>query len=160
MPAKTRRQGEDRGKARDWTSQGLGNISHTFIRNTEEYDFLQQISFLSIVGQAYNPSTGQIDIGGSRVQDKPGLHSKTLPQRKEPPDGETEAWRCCAHVLWEWAGCQGPCLWTDLSLSAKLLTVYAIASTSWSSHTQAVFPVEQMEPDVVRMPTVPALRLR
>lgn len=64
--------------------------------------FLQQINKLSgIVEHTYNPSSGQIDIGGSRVQDKPGLRSKTLPQRKEAPDGETKAWRCYAHVLWE-----------------------------------------------------------
>lgn len=63
---------------------------------------------------------------------------------------------CCG----KWAGCENPCLWADLSPVCRA-GAYTIARTSSSSLTQAGSPVEQMEPDVVLMPTVPALlRLR
>lgn len=62
---KPRRQGENRGRAQGWATQGLGSIRHTVIGNIEEDDFLQQTnSFLSIAEHTYNPRAGQIDIGG------------------------------------------------------------------------------------------------
>jgi hypothetical protein len=33
----------------------------------------------------YNPSTQEVEVGGSKVWDQPGLHSETLSQEKTIP---------------------------------------------------------------------------
>lgn len=66
-------------------------------------------------------------------------------------------------VLWEmgWLSKFLPLGRPKPCLCAELLSVSTIARASSSSLLQAVFPVEQMDPDVVLMPTVPGLaRLR